>query len=98
MDVKGLMPELLADLAQLVRIPSVSSPGYPEPRGPILEAYDAVAELLGGIVAVEAAGAHEPPDDLPAIPGAVTLRAVPYSHWGNRGEGAMRVWIPQRTP
>jgi len=26
--------------------------------------------------------------------GAVTLRAIPYSHWGNRGEGAMRVWIP----
>jgi uncharacterized protein len=55
-------------------------------------------DLLGGIVAIEAAGAHEPPDELPALPGAVTLRAIPYSHWGNRGEGAMRVWIPQRTP
>ena len=29
---------------------------------------------------------------------ASPLRAIPYSHWGNRGEGAMRVWIPQRTP
>ena len=40
------------------------------------------------------AGAHEPPDDLPADPRTVALRAIPYSHWGNRGEGAMRVWIP----
>ena len=55
-------------------------------------------DLLGGIVAVEAAGAHQPPDEIPPVDGAVTLRAIPYSHWGNRGEGAMRVWIPQRTP
>lgn len=24
----------------------------------------------------------------------LTVRAVPYSRWGNRGTGAMRVWIP----
>jgi DUF1680 family protein len=51
-------------------------------------------DLLGGIVAVEAVGAHQPPEDVAALDGAVTLRAIPYSHWGNRGEGAMRVWIP----
>jgi DUF1680 family protein len=50
---------------------------------------------LGGIVRVEAAGVHEP---LEGVAGPVPLRAIPYSHWGNRGEGAMRVWIPQRTP
>ena len=55
-------------------------------------------DLLGGIVAVEAAGAHEPPPEITPVEGAVSLRAIPYSHWGNRGEGAMRVWIPQRTP
>jgi uncharacterized protein len=36
-------------------------------------------DLLGGIVAIEAAGG---------------LLAIPYSHWGNRDEGAMRVWVP----
>jgi DUF1680 family protein len=51
-------------------------------------------DLLGGIVAVETPGAHEPPEDVAALDGAVPLRAIPYSHWGNRGEGAMRVWIP----
>ena len=25
----------------------------------------------------------------------VTLRAVPYYLWGNRGENEMRVWIPE---
>jgi DUF1680 family protein len=51
-------------------------------------------DLLGGIVAVEAAGAHQPPPEIARVEGAVSLRAIPYSHWGNRGEGAMRVWIP----
>jgi DUF1680 family protein len=51
-------------------------------------------DLLGGIVAIEAAGAHEPPPEVPATAGAARLLAIPYSHWGNRGEGSMRVWIP----
>ena len=60
-------------------------------------------DLLGGIVAVEADGAHAPvtSDGWPygsrvAIEERpVTLLAVPYALWGNRGAGAMRVWIPQ---
>jgi uncharacterized protein len=65
------------------------------------------ADLLGGIVAVEAGGAHRPaPDDGWPYPSAaaaasaavavepVTLIAVPYALWGNRGDGAMRVWTP----
>ena len=28
---------------------------------------------------------------------AVTLRAVPYYAWANRGPGAMRVWVPAST-
>jgi DUF1680 family protein len=61
-------------------------------------------DLLGGIVAVEADGTHAPADTWgwPYTPDAphnggrpVRLLAVPYALWGNRGEGAMRVWIPR---
>ena len=56
-------------------------------------------DLLGGIVAVEAAGAHRAAAGRPRDRRrGRRSRAIPYSHWGNRGEGAMRVWIPQRTP
>ncbi len=59
-------------------------------------------DLLGGIVAIEASGAHHPVQagDWPygaASNGSarpVSLLAVPYSHWGNRGDGGMRVWTP----
>jgi uncharacterized protein len=64
------------------------------------------ADLLGGIVAVEAGGAQAPADDwdpdwayapagaaVPAV-GEERLSAVPYALWGNRGNGPMRVWIP----
>jgi DUF1680 family protein len=59
-------------------------------------------DLLGGIVAIEASGAHMPAPDgeWPYGPAAngdatpVALLAVPYSHWGNRGDGGMRVWTP----
>jgi DUF1680 family protein len=59
-------------------------------------------DLLGGIVAIEAAGAHRRADDglwpygeLSNCAGTpVSLLAIPYSHWGNRGEGGMRVWTP----
>ena len=55
-------------------------------------------DLLGGIVAVEAGRRAPAAPETPAGRGRRHLRAIPYSHWGNRGEGAMRVWIPQRTP
>jgi uncharacterized protein len=64
------------------------------------------ANLPGGVIAVDAPGllhrrgqaatAYQPVDDGHAEPGKpVTLRAVPYYTWANRGAGAMRVWIPQ---
>ena len=34
--------------------------------------------------------AYERPARTPA-----TLTAVPYYTWGNRGEGSMRVWLPE---
>jgi DUF1680 family protein len=59
-------------------------------------------DLLGGIVAIEAAGEHSSgrdgewpygaPADRDARP--VSLLAIPYSHWGNRGYAGMRVWLP----
>ena len=63
-------------------------------------------DLLGGVVAIEAQGAvvdigawqdelYRPAsmEDLPQR--EVTLTAVPYYAWANRGSGPMRVWIPQ---
>jgi DUF1680 family protein len=63
-------------------------------------------DLLGGVVTIEAQGAAvdigawqdelyrpAPVEDLPRR--EVTLTAVPYYAWANRGLGAMRVWIPQ---
>ena len=62
-------------------------------------------DLLGGVVVVEAPGAvvdvdawrdelyrPAPVEDLPQR--QVTLTAVPYYAWANRGSGTMRVWIP----
>jgi uncharacterized protein len=65
-------------------------------------------DLLGGIVAVAATGRHrraagfDPawPYAPPAPEGGredgppVSLLAVPYALWGNRGDGPMRVWTP----
>jgi DUF1680 family protein len=62
--------------------------------------------LLGGVVVVEAQGSvvdvgawqdelyrAAPVQDLPQR--EVTLTAVPYYAWANRGPGTMRVWIPR---
>jgi DUF1680 family protein len=61
--------------------------------------------LLGGVTTIDAPGRvlpHPAGDTYPPAaerdpePGEpVTLRAVPYFTWANRGAGAMRVWIPQ---
>lgn len=54
--------------------------------GPFDSGYE--ADLLGGVTVLSA----------PAWRGdrAVTLRAVPYFAWANRGPGEMAVWIPVR--
>ena len=81
------------------------------PAGPLRDAPP--PDALPGIVAVEASGRHAPePTAAPGRgrtrrsppvhrgrPGtAQTLLAVPYFAWGNRGAGAMRVWIPVSGP
>ena len=60
------------------------------------------ADLFGGIVTVDAAGAAirtgdwsslyrtDPPREEPA-----SLTALPYYLWANRGKGSMVVWIPE---
>jgi DUF1680 family protein len=76
-----------------------------EPREGLEEALR--PDLLGGIVGVTATGRHrvaEGWDTWPYAPadGAqgrgdgppVSVLAVPYALWGNRGDGAMRVWTP----
>ncbi len=66
------------------------------------------APVLGAPVGVRVAGVHRPTADappwrasgtVPALPGPsggtpLELRLVPYHAWGNRGPGAMRVWLP----
>jgi DUF1680 family protein len=63
-------------------------------------------DLLGGVVAIEAQGAAVDvgawgnelyrPAPVEALPQReVTLTAVPYYAWANRGPGTMRVWIPR---
>jgi acetylornithine deacetylase/succinyl-diaminopimelate desuccinylase-like protein len=84
--VAALMPELKADLARLVAIPSISAPNYPErTHAPLLEAYDAVVKLYrdAGVTILDPL---ELPDtapvvmgEIPAPPGAPTV--LLYSHY-----------------
>ena len=78
------------DVLQALRIPR---------EEPLRELpYD--PDLLGGVVPVEVRGrrkrsgaqlyAGQPPEEEP-----VTLRAIPYYAWCNRGITQMRVWMPE---
>ncbi len=94
--VSGLMPELQADLARLVAIPSVSSPGYPEPRAEILEAYELTRDLLRG-AGVESIGALELPDTAPVIVGEIPApegapTVLLYSHYDVVAAGDESLW------
>jgi DUF1680 family protein len=65
-------------------------------------------DLLGGTVVVTATGAAQARPGVatgsgpyrsagmpaPSTGAPVTLRAIPYHLWANRGPQAMRVWIP----
>lgn len=79
-----------------------------DPAVPPVEAP--APELLGGAVALRAEGSRRravtrgrwpyrevSPEPVAAPAEApIELIAVPYFTWGNRGDGAMRVWIPRR--
>lgn len=69
--------------------------------GEFTEAFD--DELLGGAVVVRAEGSRVAEQTwngglysrTRAARQPVTVTAVPYYLWGNRGSGEMRVWIPE---
>jgi acetylornithine deacetylase/succinyl-diaminopimelate desuccinylase-like protein len=80
------MPQLKSDLARLIAIPSISEPNYPEAtHGPLLEAYEAVVELLGDAGATILDPLKLPGTapvvlaEVPAPPGAPTV--LLYSHY-----------------
>src|ERR1043165_6173513 len=84
--VATLMPQLKADLARLVAIPSISAPNYPqESHAPLLEAYEAVVELCrdAGVTILEPlelpGTAPVVIGEIPAPPGAPTV--LLYSHY-----------------
>ena len=69
--VAALMPELTADLARLVAIPSVSATNYPpETHAELIAARDAVVELLEG-AGVENVRSLELPDTAPVVLGEI---------------------------
>lgn len=84
--VRDLMPRLQAQLADLVAIPSVSAPGFPEETRPsLVAAYEQILGLLRD-AGVERLGAFELPDmapvvigEIPAADGAPTV--LLYGHY-----------------
>ncbi len=68
--VTALMPQLEEELARLVAIPSVSAAGFPEPRQPLLDAYDFIVGLLRD-AGVEVLEPLELPDTAPVIMGEI---------------------------
>ena len=95
--VRELMPQLKADLARLVAIPSVSVLGYPEHTRPaLIETYDAVVELLRG-AGVEQIERLDLPDaapivtaEIPAPEGAPTV--LLYGHYDIAPVGEESKW------
>jgi acetylornithine deacetylase/succinyl-diaminopimelate desuccinylase-like protein len=91
------MPQLKADLARLVAIPSVSVLGYPEHTRPALvESYDAIVELLRG-AGVEEVGSLDIPNaapivtaEIPAPEGAPTV--LLYGHYDIAPVGDEAKW------
>jgi acetylornithine deacetylase/succinyl-diaminopimelate desuccinylase-like protein len=84
--VAALMPQLKADLARLVAIPSISAPNFPEhTQASLHEAYDAVVELCRDAGAtildpLELPGtAPVVMGEIPGPPGAPTV--LLYSHY-----------------
>ena len=78
--VREMMPELRADLARLVAIPSISALDFPESTRPAMfDAYEQVVGLFRD-AGVETLGSLELPDtapivtgEIPAPPGAPTV-------------------------
>lgn len=95
--VRSLMPALKGDLQRLVAIPSVSEWGFPEhTRGPLLEAYDAVATLFRE-AGVERLEALDLPDTAPILTGSIPAPAgaptvLLYAHYDVVAAGDESGW------
>jgi len=95
--VRALFPQLKAELAELVAIPSVSEAGYPATSRPeLLRARDAVVALLED-AGCERVGSLELPDtapmvtaEIPAPDGAPTV--LLYSHYDVVPAGDLAQW------
>jgi cysteinylglycine-S-conjugate dipeptidase len=95
--VRGLMPRLQTELAELVAIPSVSEHGYPETSRPaLLRARDAVAALFED-AGCQQVGSLDLPDtapmvtaEIPAPDGAPTV--LLYSHYDVVPAGDLSLW------
>ena len=95
--VLELMPALRAELEQLVRIPSVSSPGEVGPDA--ARAHDMVAELFAG-AGVEV-GRLDLPDTAPVVVGHIPAPAgaptvLLYSHYDVVGRATRTSGIRRR--
>lgn len=94
--VRSLMPQLTADLADLVAIPSVSAVDYPEETRPeLLRAHDAIAALFRDVgVEVDVLELpHTAPviiGEIPAPEGAPTV--LLYGHYDVVPAGADEEW------
>jgi acetylornithine deacetylase/succinyl-diaminopimelate desuccinylase-like protein len=94
--VSALLPELRYDLERLVAIPSISSPGYPEPRRPILDACELVCRLLRD-AGVQDVGTLDLPDTAPVITGEIPApdgapTVLLYSHYDVVAAGDESLW------
>lgn len=91
-----MLTGLKRDLAALVAIPSISAPGFPEPRQPLLDAYDLVAALFrdAGVERIDAltlpGTAPVLTGEIPAPPGSPTV--LLYSHYDVVPPGDETLW------
>ena len=81
---------VLAGSAPLTEHAATCPASAPPSRSPRRQAH---ASRAGGGPGHRPRPAPPGPDDR-----AVTVTAIPYFQWDNRGPGAMRVWIPAASP
>jgi acetylornithine deacetylase/succinyl-diaminopimelate desuccinylase-like protein len=95
--VAAVLPQLKADLARLVAIPSISAADFPEAtRSSLLEAYDAVVELFRD-AGVRMLDPLELPGTAPVVMGEIPAPAgaptvLLYSHYDVVSAGDEELW------